>query len=405
MLQVHRRGAPLKSSLRGVALSLMMLTLGACTTLGASGPSSSAINNSRDKTVDQANIKVIDVTDQVTRQVLGAFRGGTFAELLGDVPPVGSTVGQGDIVEVSIWEAPPAALFGGNATFGTTSAGAILASSGHPPQETGMPPMMVDSDGLIRIPFVGAVRAAGRTPQQIEREIAARLAGKAHDPQIFVRIATNANDTVTVVGDVATNSRVPLTPRGERLLDVIAAAGGVGRPVGKVTVQITRGGRVVSLPLEMVIRDPSQNVRLQTDDVVTAYYQPFSFISLGATGQSAEIEFESTGLTLAQALGRVGGLREDRANVRGVFIFRLEDPAALDPATAATARRTPDGRIPVIYRVNLSDPQSFFNAQSFPIRNKDVLYVSSAPLTDIQKFVGIVSSMAFTVIGLGQAVP
>jgi polysaccharide export outer membrane protein len=59
----------------------------------------------------------------------------------------------------------------------------------------------------------------------------------------------------------------------------------------------------------------------------------------------------------------------------------------------------------VIYRVDMSNPATFFVAQSFPIRNKDVLYVSNAPLSDIQKFVQIVSGMASTVIGLGQAIP
>jgi polysaccharide export outer membrane protein len=138
---------------------------------------------------------------------------------------------------------------------------------------------------------------------------------------------------------------------------------------------------------------------------VTALYQPFSFTSLGSTGTSAEVPFEGTGLTLAQALGRVGGLKDDRADIRGVFIFRFEDPEAMNPAVAATARRTPDGKIPVIYRVNLRDPSSFFVAQSFPIKNKDVLYVSSAPLSDFARFMGIASSMAFTAIGLGQAIP
>jgi polysaccharide export outer membrane protein len=59
----------------------------------------------------------------------------------------------------------------------------------------------------------------------------------------------------------------------------------------------------------------------------------------------------------------------------------------------------------VIYRVDLGDPASFFVAQSFPIRNKDVLYVSSAPLADLQKFVSIVSSMAFSVIGITNSIP
>jgi polysaccharide export outer membrane protein len=265
--------------------------------------------------------------------------------------------------------------------------------------------MMVDDDGRIQIPFAGSIPAAGRTPREIERTIVDRLSGKAHEPQVAVRIAKNASADVTVVGDVARNSRVPLTPSGERLLDVIADAGGVKQPLDKVTIQINRGDRVAYLPLATVIADPAQNIRLGPNDVVTALYQPFSFTALGATNKSAEIPFESTGLTLAQALGRVGGLKSDRADIRGAFIFRLEDPAAVDPAIAATARRTPDGRIPVIYRVDLGNPATFFVAQSFPMRDKDILYVSTAPAADLQRFIGMISSMAFTLLGFAQAVP
>lgn len=170
-------------------------------------------------------------------------------------------------------------------------------------------------------------------------------------------------------------------------------------------IEVTRAGRVAYMPLESIIRNPAENIRLGPNDVVQAVYQPFSFIALGATSTSAEIPFEATGLTLSQALGRVGGLKDDRANVKGAYIFRFEDPAALDPAVAATAHRTPDGRIPVIYRIDLRKATTLFAAQRFPMRDKDVLYVSSAPLTDLQRFVGILSSLAFTLIGLGQAVP
>jgi polysaccharide export outer membrane protein len=56
---------------------------------------------------------------------------------------------------------------------------------------------------------------------------------------------------------------------------------------------------------------------LHPDDVVTALYQPYSFTALGAVGRNAEIDFEGTGLTLTQALGRIGGLRDDRADIKG----------------------------------------------------------------------------------------
>jgi polysaccharide biosynthesis/export protein len=398
-----RRG--LSRNVIRVGACVMLASLSACSSLGSSGPPRTTIRHATGTPVGSGIIKVVDVTEAVARQVAADSRATLFSAALGDVPPGTMIVGRGDVLEVSIWEAPPAVLFGSSATFGASDSSSLLASNASVGQRTALPEMMVDSDGTIRVPFAGAIPAAGRTPREIEREIVVRLSAKAHDPQVAVRLLTNANATVTVVGDVSSNTRVPLTPRGERLLDVIASAGGVKQPVGKMTIQITRGDEVVSLPLETVIHDPAQNIRLRAGDVVTALYQPFSFTSLGATGTSAEVPFEGTGLTLAQALGRVGGLKSDQADIRGVFIFRLEDPAALDPAVAATARRTADGRIPVIYRVNLKDPASFFVAQSFPIKNKDVLYVSTAPLSDFARFMGIASSMAFTAIGLGQAVP
>jgi len=389
----------------GLVVCALAMVLSACSSLGASGPSARAISSASQSSVDEAGIQLIDITDTVTRRVIGATPSMSFSQTLGDVPAVGTTIGRGDTVEVTIWEAPPAALFGNTASFGARDTGATLASASGSTQRTSLPEMMVDGTGHIAIPFAGSILAAGRTPAQVSRQIVSRLTGKAHDPEVVVRLVNNANANVTVVGDVVTNARVPLTPRGERLLDVVASAGGPKQPTGKTTIQITRAGQVISLPMDSVIRDPAQNIRLQSDDVVTALYQQFSFTALGATGNSAEVPFEGTGITLSQALGRVGGLKDERANTRGVFIFRFEDPDALDPALAATARRTPDGRVPVIYRVDLKNPATLFVAQGFPIRDKDVLYASSTPLSDLQKFVSIVSSMAFTVIGLGQAVP
>src|SRR5579884_1126831 len=331
------------------AACVLLMGLSACTSLGAAGPSTTTVRGAHEAPLGAANIKVIDVTNSVAARIVAENHPASLATTIGDAAPTNSIVGRGDVLEVTVWEAPPAVLFGANANFGPSGSDSILAASAGVGQKTSLPDMMVDGDGMIRIPFAGAIQAAGRTPRQIEREIVARLQGKAHDPQVAVRLATNANANVTVVGDVATNGRVPLTPHGERVLDVIASAGGVKQPVGKMTIQVTRGDRVATLPLEAVIHDPAENIRLAAGDVVTALYQPFSFTSLGATGRSDEVQFEGTGLTLAQALGRIGGLKDDRADIRGVFIFRFEDPAALDPALVAGARRTPDGKIPVIY--------------------------------------------------------
>lgn len=46
----------------------------------------------------------------------------------------------------------------------------------------------------------------------------------------MVRVARNPTSQVAIIGDVAKSTNMPLTPKGERLLDALAAAGGVAQP-------------------------------------------------------------------------------------------------------------------------------------------------------------------------------
>lgn len=358
--------------------------------VGAAGPSTGQVKAASRQ--EGSPVRLVDVTPELARKIVAADRSRSFADTLPDAAQVGTRIGLGDVIDVTLWEAPPAALFGTGSTDTRTSSLSGTSTA----RSVTLPEMMVTSSGSITVPFVGSINVDGRRPQDVEAEIARRLQGRANHPQALVRIVRNAAANVTVVGEVVNSIRMPLTAKGERLLDAIAASGGSRQPIGKLTLQVTRGNQVQAMPLDSVVRDPSQNILLQANDVVTVLYRSLSFTALGATGKNDEVEFEANGITLSQALGRVGGLQDMRANPSGVFIFRFEDPS-LFGATAVAPQDLVDGKMPVIYRVNLREAETFFTAQSFPIRNKDVLYVTNAPLADIQKFVNIVSSTIFPI--------
>lgn len=372
-------------------LTLLLLT--GCATypgwIPSSGPSREQVQENRDSR-RQDGIQLVEVSDAVTRKLLASRKQNLFSDSFEPVPQSGYVIGAGDVIEVSLWEAPPAMLFGSAATdprMGPATARVTTFSE-----------QMVSSEGTINMPFAGRVPVGGHSPQWIEEEIALRLKGKANQPQILVRVIRNATATVTVIGEVTSSARMPLTARGERLLDALASSGGVRQPVNKMTLQLTRGSQVQALPLEMIIRDPKQNIVLQPGDVVTAMFQTLSFTVLGATGKNEEVNFEAQGITLAQALARSGGLNNTSADARGVFIFRFEDTSALDwPSPPMT---TPEGKVPVIYQVDLKDPATFFVAQSFPVQNKDVLYVSNAPAAELQKFLNIVTSVVYPALAI-----
>ncbi len=321
-----------------------------------------------------ASIKVIEVAGDTAFELPAMRSAPPFSEALQGVMPVGTTVDVGDALEVTIWEAPPATLFGGAIT--DTRIGTAISTA----RPTTLPEALVGPDGTISVPFAGAVPVRGRTLRDIEIEIVRRLQGKANGPQVQVRLARNATATVTVVGEVNQSARLPLTPRGERLLDALAQVGGVKPPVNLTTIQVTRGGQTFRMPLSAVIERSENNVILAKDDVVTALFQPYSFTVLGAAGRNDEIRFEAFGITLSQALGRIGGLQDGRANPRGVFLFRWQDRS--DPARLGD---------PVIYSFDLKDPAVFFLAQQFRMEDSDLIYITNSPVAELQRFVGIVS--------------
>lgn len=358
------------------------MTLGGCSI--SVGPSRQAIEKAPAQSALQG-IRIVEISEPVARQTGNGGPEGNFAANIGDAVPIGTRVGVGDALEVTIWEAAPAALFG------TANLDTRIGSSVQTSKPTPLPETIVGPSGNITIPFAGQVPAAGRTLREIEQTIVARLSGRAHLPQAIVRIARNVTANVTVLGDVKTPQRVALTPRGERLLDAIAAAGGTSQPIDRMTIQLARGGVVQRMAARDLVGDARQNIILQSDDVITALYQPYSFTVLGAAGRNEEIRFEGVGLTLSQALGRFGGLQDDRADAKGVFLFRWEQPQVVGAVDEGTPRDAL-GRVPVIYQADMKRPETFFAAQRFQMRDGDVIYVANSRIAELQRFVNIVAS-------------
>jgi polysaccharide biosynthesis/export protein len=372
-------------------LAVMSWVISACGSLPKSGPSAESIQ--QQATAFPSALQLVDITSDVARQLDGKKRLTGFGPVFGSYSSSARDmlVGIGDTIEVSIWEAPPATLFGAGDL--SSRGGAALGAS----RSTTLPEQTVGTEGKVSIPFVGSLTVAGRSTGQIESDIALRLKGKANQPQVIVRLLRNNSALATVVGEVVNNIRIPLTSRGEKLLDAIAAAGGAKQPIHKTTVQITRGTTTLAMSLDSVIREAQHNVTLQAGDIITAAYQPLSFTALGATGKNDEISFEAQGISLAQALARVGGLQDARADAKGVFIFRLENLNALSWPRSPVVT-TPDGKVPVIYRLDMRDAASFFVAQGFMVEHKDMLYVSNAPAAELQKFANLIYTITLPAI-------
>jgi len=349
------------------------------------GPGLEAVQRAAQAT-GPGQVQLVDITPEVAQRLAGLERRKVFSEVLSSTGAADLRIGAGDSIEISVWEAPPASLFGG-VTQDPRTGGASGARA------TVLPEQMIGIDGMVNVPFAGRILAAGRTPAEVEGDIVQRLGRMAHQPQALVRVTRNVTHTVTVVGEVPQSVRMPLTPRGERVLDALAAAGGVRQPVSRMSLQLTRDAQVLAMPLDALIADPRQNILLRPGDVVTALHQPFALTVLGAAGQNTELSFETQGISLAQALARAGGLQDARADPRGVFVFRFEDAIPARSVQDRPESPASSDRQPVVYRLNLSDAGALLLAQGFSMRHRDILYVANAPAVELQKFLNLIGSV------------
>ena len=376
---------------------LLLLGTAACASLGATGPSTGAVRDIEGQSYADAGIAVIELNAGVTQRLTEYSAATSFAEVFDDAGVSPTLVGPGDTLDIAIWEAPPAVLFGTAPAELSRSGGLDTASTAEIPQQ------QVGEDGKVMVPFVGRIEVVGLRPDEIERVITSRLRGRANNPQAVVRLAQNESRTATILGNVASSQRMMLTGRGERILDALASAGGTREAIEQSTVQLARGNTRATMPVEQVIADPAQNVRLRPGDVITVQHQPFSFVALGAVTRSAEVPFEGGGVNLAQALGRVGGLAERRADIKGVFVFRMEPRSAVESLLGSDARTTADGRVPVVYSLRMDDASSLFAMQDFQMRDDDVLYISTAPGVELERFLATLSTTAFSIIATANA--
>ena len=351
--------------LRQFALVLLLVLVSGCESLPHDGPSARRVAETAGV---EGGYQVVDLDYRVS-QVLAA----NAARPMQSLAPVASTapidlIGVGDVLLVSVLQPDSA-----NA-------------------EARVFNLTVDRNGTIAVPFASPVSVAGLTPAEAGAAVRAALRGRLVNPQVLVSVATNLTNTVTVIGEVRNVGRYPLSTGGDRLLDLLAAAGGSPRPAADVVVTVVRDGQSASTTLASLLAVSSENVRLAPRDQVRVTYRPRKFSTFGAFTRAAQIPIEDETLTLASAISRMGGLDTNAAQASSVFLFRLERPEV----ARALGLSVPDGQAatPIVYRLNLRDPAGFFVAGSFQVQAEDLIYAPRSETAELRKFFELVSSIS-----------
>jgi len=390
---LKRFGSPL------MALIVAAL-LPACSLLPGTGPKSDAVENNATAGVRSSAALSYALVD-VTADTIGFLSQPNLITFQGEFPDKrakpNQVVGVGDILNISIFEAAPGGLF----TPGT-------AAGARPGNFVDLPPQAVDQKGSIYVPYAGEIPAAARTIPDIQQAIVARLRNRAIEPQVVVSLNQQHSSVVSVLGDVNTPGVLALNSVGERMLALIARAGGPKFEAIESYVTLQRDGRRVKVLLSRVVHDPRENIFIRPNDVIFLTRESPTFTALGALNQNvfgfnSEIPFDVETLSLAQAMGKAGGLNDQQSDPSELYVYRYEDRRYLEKLGVDTTKFTLD-RVPTIYRLNLRDPSGMLLASAFQMKIKDVMYVANAKVVDYYKLLLLINNTATTTANTANAV-
>jgi polysaccharide export outer membrane protein len=340
-----------------------LLGLGACGVTARHGPTTGEILS---PSPGEASYELVEITAAsirpyaVPRRMAEALPGRGSMDRLGIMP--------GDVLQASIYERSDGGLFAPMAAGGSV-----------------FPALRVDDSGSITLPYAGRIPVSGAGLADIEARIRRALEGKAIDPQVHVQIVSSPRQSVLVTGEVKNPGRITTLDGPLTVMDAIARAGGPAGPSHTVDAVVYSGGTVKRMPYLSLLTQP--HTYLSRNDQVVLETNFRRFVAMGALEKPGLQDMISPRMTLLDGLAQAGGLKDISANPSGVFLFRL--PPGDGPARAT------------VFHLNFAKAESMLLARQFMLQPDDAIYVSNAPIWEVQKF--IVPIVQALIIGRSSA--
>ena len=362
-------------TLHNLALATLMLTtLAACTVVPGTHINASGGDGARIGLVDKflrGDESPVDVNLQVnTRLITPAL----LSELRAVEPPTQANqklqaqmdkytyvIGVGDVLNIIVWDHPELTIPAGQ-----------FRSAG----ESGS---VVHPDGTIFYPYIGKVSVVGRQVAEARELIAKDLARYIESPQVEVSVAAYRSQRVFVTGAVAQPAVLPITNVPLTVLDALNASGGLAADADWRSVVVTSANAIGASETKLDLYglyqrgDMSQNRLLGHNDIIhVPRNDALKVFVMGDVVKAETQRIDRSGLTLAEALNNVGGLNENSASARGIFVLRAsqQEDTSVD-----------------VFQLDASVGSMLILSTQFELRPMDIVYVTSAPIARWNKLI------------------
>ena len=136
-----------------------------------------------------------------------------------------------------------------------------------------IPEALVRTDGKITMPLINDVVAAGKTPEQLQKDLEVKLKDYVTNPEVTVTVRDPGSHRFYILGEVQRTGEYPLTKR-LTVLQAFALAGGFTEWASKKEILLVRKKDGKDITLRINYKDLADgenlenNVYIQVDDTI-----------------------------------------------------------------------------------------------------------------------------------------
>lgn len=252
--------------------------------------------------------------------------------------------------------------------------------------------LVVDNDGTIQLPLLGALRVQGETCTELRNQLEQQLAVFVKEPKVTVEVLFAGSIRYYLLGQF-TSPGLKFTDRPLALLEALSLGGSVDLARASLTTSyVARKGKKLPVDFRRLLLegDMRQNIRLRPDDVVVVpdHQNEQAFVFGGVSGSNPAggvVPFLNGRLNLLQALAGAGFGQTEHfyGKLSNVHVIRSE------------------GDKGELFIVNANAILNG-NAAPFELAPGDVVYVPSTALADWDQALNALLPFLQTVAGVLQ---